>query len=165
MITRAWTTTTRSIGIPVADCIGVAPARRAPNRSAAKMMPLGRDLAMSAIAIPSNPKPGEIPDVSDLVMPRTMLVPASPASPPLIIMAMIVDAAMLMPAYRAAVGLKPTARNSNPLVERNRSHDTASAAARPRTKPQLARRPSMSGGYQDDASVTFEIGSKRPSRW
>ena len=47
---------------------------------------------------PSKPKPGEIPDVSDLVIPRTMLVPARPARPPLIIMARTVDAAMLIPA-------------------------------------------------------------------
>src|SRR3970040_245622 len=163
MIPRAWTTTTRSVGIPVADCIGVAPARSAPNRSAAKMMPLGGALAMSAMAIPSNPRPAETPDVNDLVMPSTMPVPASPANPPLIIIARIVDPAMLMPAYRAAEGLKPTARNSKPLVERNRSHDTANTAASPRKKPQFARSPSMSGGYQDDASVTFEIGSLRPS--
>ena len=54
--------------------------------------------------------------------------PPSPASPPEITIDRTVDQAMLMPAYRAADGLRPTARNSNPFVERKRNQLTTMAA-------------------------------------
>ncbi len=72
---------------------------------------------------------------------------------------------MLMPAYRAAEGLSPTARNSNPRVERNRSHETNAAATRARANAQLTRNPSMIGGITEPGSTIGETGSLRPGRW
>ena len=72
---------------------------------------------------------------------------------------------MFMPAYFAAPGLRPTARNSNPVVDRNRSQLTIAATMRARMKPQWTRRPSMSGGSVADGRTFWLIGSSRPGRW
>ena len=55
---------------------------------------------------------------------------------------------MLMPAYRAADGLRPTARNSKPLVERKRSHDTTTSGGEQRQDqaPVRAQARSKSSG-------------------
>jgi hypothetical protein len=98
MITSAWITTTRSMGMPVAACIGVAPARSTPNRSAAKTTPSGVDPPRRAMAIPSKPYPGEKPGVRDLVTPRISVAPARPASPPQTAIVRIRVFEMLMPA-------------------------------------------------------------------
>ena len=72
---------------------------------------------------------------------------------------------MFIPAYRAPDGLRPTARNSKPRVDRNRSHETSAAASRASTKPQFTRSPSISGGITADGSTIGETGSLRPGRW
>ena len=61
--------------------------------------------------------------------------PPSPASPPESDIARMIEPLALMPAYFAAVRLKPAARSSKPLVVLNRNHDTTTAMTSATTKP------------------------------
>ena len=72
---------------------------------------------------------------------------ASPASPPAIAITSTQFRSTFMPATRAALGFLPTLRNSNPVVVRLSSHQTATAQASATRKPALMRRcvPNSSG--------------------
>ena len=72
-------------------------------------------------------------------MPRTSNEPPRPARPPDRVIARMIEPQALMPAYRAAVRLKPAARSSKPLVVRNRNHETTTAITRATMKPQCRR--------------------------
>src|SRR5215469_912085 len=79
--------------------------------------------------------------------------PASPASPPPIRKTSAQDRSTFMPATRAAEGLAPTDRNSNPVVVRFSSHHTPIAHAIAIRNPALIRRlvPAISGRCALDA--------------
>ena len=117
------------------------------------------------MAMPSKPYPGENPGLSDLLTPMISVVPASPARPPQIDIVSTRVREMLMPAQRAPTGLRPTARNSNPSVDRNSSHETNRAARSARMNPQFIRSPSISGGMVAAGSTIGDTGSLRPGRW
>ena len=62
--------------------------------------------------------------------------PASPASPPESAIVRTTVPEIEMPAYRAALGLRPTVRIANPMVLRNRSHHEPTASSNARISPQ-----------------------------
>ena len=92
---------------------------RTPRRS-------GCSCPSSATVMASNPiSPAmPLPSAYSVAPPRIWFMPARPARPPAITMTPVSARLTLMPAVRAAFGLAPTARNSNPIVERSRSHQT-----------------------------------------
>ncbi len=69
----------------------------------------------------------------------TWLAPATPASPPASAIARVIRVATPMPAYAPADGLSPTARNSNPSDDRNRSHCTRNTAPSAMRNPTVTR--------------------------
>ena len=73
----------------------------------------------------------------------------------------------LMPAVRAALGLAPTARNSNPMVERSSSHQTKASGPQgqqePEVQPVLAAQDL--GQMRAVAATGGLSGSSRPGRW
>ena len=74
-----------------------------------------------------------------------------------------------MPAYRAALGLAPTARNSKPVLVRKSSHQMNAAAPSARNSPRCTfiagSSQASSAGSWALSSTVLEIGSLRPSRW
>ena len=70
-----------------------------------------------------------------------------------------------MPAYRAAVMLKPEARSSKPFVVLNRNQDTITAMTSATTKPQWRRIAGSSRicGMRTKSESTLEIGWSEPS--
>src|ERR1700733_2966936 len=77
---------------------------------------------------------------------------AGPASPPAIVTPGVQLPPPFMPATREALALAPMLRNSNPVVVRLSSHQTARAAASAIRKPALSRRwvPASSGRWALD---------------
>ena len=136
-----WTTRTMSMGVEVAACIEDPPARSPPIRMPANTTPIGLLLPSSATVMASNPISPAIPLPSaySVAPPRIWLAPAMPARPPAITMTPASARLTLIPAVRAAFGLAPTARNSNPMVERSRSHQTKAAAPRASRNPRFSR--------------------------
>ncbi len=125
----------------VAACIDEPPARRPPIRMPANTTPIGLLLPSSATVMASNPiSPAmPLPRAYSVAPPRIWLAPAMPARPPAMIMTPASARLTLMPAVRAAFGLAPTARNSNPMVERSSSHQTKAAAPSARRNPRFSR--------------------------
>ncbi len=157
--TRDWTTSTMSIGVPVRDCIAKPPARRAPNSRPAKKVPSGLDRPSSATVIASNPKLAAMPAVRTFSVPRTCAVPAMPARPPATSITSRYIRLTLMPAVRAALGLDPTARNANPIVDRFISHQTNTAARMATTKPRCRRNCGPSScGYSAVSAIGGDTG-------
>ena len=85
-------------------------------------------------------------------MPRMTEAAASPASPPPIVITSAQLRSTFIPATREALALAPMLRNSNPVVVRLSSHQTANAAASAIRKPALMRRwvPASSGRWALD---------------
>ena len=71
----------------------------------------------------------------------------------------MIEPPALMPAYRAAVRLRPADRSSKPLDVLNRNQETSAATSSATTKPQWTRRlrNGISCGTRTK-SITFEIG-------
>src|SRR4029079_2418970 len=136
MITSAWMKNSRSSGMPVWTCIRPPPVLSAPNKSAARTMRNGRLPASRASAIALNPKPELMSfDICGTV-PSTSIDPPSAARAPDNVIARMIDPLALIPAYLAAVRLKPAARSSKPFVVLNRNHETTTAMTNARTNPQ-----------------------------
>ena len=133
-------TVTMSIGVEVAACMDLAPARRAPSRKAAATTPAGFALPSRARAMASNPYPEEKPGVRLGEMLASWTAPANPARAPESAITVTNVRAGLMPAVRAASGLAPTALNSNPTVVRLRSHATRTAIRIASSIPAFRRR-------------------------
>ena len=77
----------------------------------------------------------------------------------------MIEPLALMPAYLAAVMLKPAARSSKPFVVLNRNHDTITAMTSATTNPQWRRIAGRSRicGIRTKSESTFEIGWSEPS--
>ncbi len=143
----ACSTVTRSIGVPVLDCICTPPAVSAPNRRPARTVPPGLARPSSATVIALNPMPASMSPVIAGLVPRICAAPARPASAPARTITVMYARDTLMPAVRAAYWLAPTARSSKPTVLRPSSHQTKTAAARATNSPRLTRidEPSSAG--------------------
>jgi hypothetical protein len=89
---------TSSDGTPAVICISPAPARSIPNSSAASMMPIGFERPSSATVIAS--KPTVVLNVAFIwwLMPRMLIVPASPASMPAMLIVSVISRRGFMPA-------------------------------------------------------------------
>src|SRR3954447_334270 len=108
-----------SAGTPAEICICAEPVRRAPNRSADNRMPIGLVRPSSAIAIASKPTVVPYVDAIWWVDPSRSVAPAKPARSPAADIVQTISRRGDMPAYRAASGLTPATRISNPRVVRN----------------------------------------------
>ncbi len=97
--------------------------------------PPGRRPARSASAIALKPMLPCRSRLSWPTVPMTRKPPAMPHRAPESAIANIIEPPALIPAYRAAVRLKPEARSSKPFVVRKRSHETATAMSSATTKP------------------------------
>jgi len=78
----AWMTSTISTGMPARTCINPAPARSAPNSSAAAAMPNGCDRPSSATAIASKPIDVPYDGIMKWLTPRISVAPAIPKRSP-----------------------------------------------------------------------------------
>ena len=116
-------------------CINPPPVRSAPKSNAAATTPSGRLPARSAKAIALKPNPALRSFDIWPTVPRTSNEPPSPARPPEMAMASMIEPPALMPAYRAAVRLKPAARSSKPFVVLKMNHDTTTAMMSAMMKP------------------------------
>ena len=121
---------------PGLDPISLPPVVSAPNSSAASTTPLGRRPGEQRQRDRVEPDArAEMSCDSWPTVPSTCIEPPRPARPPDSDIASIIEPPALMPAYRAAVRLKPAARSSKPLVVRNRNHETTAAMSSATTKP------------------------------
>ena len=159
---RAVSTSTRSTGMPENDCIRLPPARSAPNSSAASRTPHGLPRPSSATVMPSKPMLPATEPVNAPAVPSSTVVPPRPASAPAMIIVPVYETATLIPAVRAASGLRPTARSSKPNVERLSNHATATTAATLSRMPRCTRRsPPASFGSRPVESTGLLIASLR----
>jgi hypothetical protein len=86
-------------------------------------------------------------------------IPASPTNAPETKKTEIKVRLASMPAVRAACGLAPVMRNRKPIVDRSRSHQATTAAARAMRMPQVSGRPCPKrwGSWADGGTI-FESG-------
>ena len=105
-------TETSWLETPAFACMIVPPRAKPPNRSAASTMPIGEFFPRSATAMASKPYPEENPSNTRWNTPETWIIPARPANPPAMAMAMTVRDRGSMPACAAARAPRPTARSS-----------------------------------------------------
>ena len=154
MTINASITVTMLIEMPVPPCEAVVtcmirpPACNAPTSRPPNRVPHGVERPSRATVIASKPTLESMPGTTwkEVAPSVRMIAPARPARPPAISIACTVELDTLMPAVRAAAGLAPTARSRKPMVLRESSHQTPSAAATARMMPTLKSRPAAERG-------------------
>ena len=140
------------------------PARNTPKRIPAKKVPTGLFRPSNATVMASNPVLPVTPSVRYFRSPVMVTPPARPHSAPERVNVTVVTLPIDIPAVFAASGLAPTARSSNPHVERSRYHHTKTVARRAMTTPPLIWNGGAVSGSCAVASIVGERGSPDPGR-
>src|SRR6202158_1714671 len=137
---RACTTCTRLLDIPASACITEPPARRAPNKIDARRIPTALPRPRSATAMASNPVVS-LKYLSERLWstPAIWIAPASPENAPAISIVMMTVRGTLMPPYRAAGWLWPTARISYPSDVRHKTKANTARATNAIRSPVCTR--------------------------